>query len=384
MKHFVFYFLFSVLLCCNLWGQNPAEGSYDATDSVGVDSIIDTYKSAIAKEPKRLDFRLQMIEHEFMKGASTENFSNEITALRNELKGNPTGWKIGEEDIDPRDFDEYLGDLAGNIVNQLAEKRSIEDAEQFVGSLMRYGVPERVVEGAKVELAMTYSSKHLYEKAIDQLKELIDKYNGFSKAPMLFNVALYYSYLGNKDEAIKYALKAQEAGDTERAPKLIHNLEIPDQVARYYDFVFQLMPRLVSEFDSSDESKKVIMSPEKIIRYFQMNHILIDKDLTDIKVEVYPSESGNIYVWTMPAPVEMTDPKYLGFADTGDSYRYYTLEKTIVLDDNESSDPYILGGSVYEAGDTMPMHFSTRLYTDGSCTPEHFVELIKKAMEDKK
>lgn len=54
-------------------------------------------------------------------------------------------------------------------------------------------------------------------------------------------------------------------------------------------------------------------------------------DAVEVKVSTVPSEGGQIIVWELPEPTEITACKYIAFVPWDDVYRMYGLEKTLDL-----------------------------------------------------
>lgn len=357
-----------------LWGK--AQFLY-ATDRIDKDSLFSMMSKVVALDPKRLDLKLRLLDSQINELSTPEQITKTFCDVRNELFNDPSGWKINGDTLTEDQFVPLLASFAGDLVETINANSSIDIAKQFVDRLQKTGVEDRIVQEAKVVLAQYYSILKMYNEAIVVLKELLESNSDINKSALLFNIALYYSYLDNKKEALKYAKLAEKAGDDKNAPRLIRDLDTPEQQARYYDFVFQLLPRLLSEMPVSDKTWEMLMDPNYVVRIFKRNHYNINKDLSNVKAEAVPSDSGEIIVWTMPEPEEMTEPKYIAIVPDGDHYRMFTLEKTFDFEGKFKGDPYFAGGANFKAGDRMASHFSFGEYVDGkTCTPEQFVKLI--------
>ncbi|MDE6397001.1 MAG: hypothetical protein K2K84_07005 [Muribaculaceae bacterium] len=343
---------------------------------ISIDSALVTLGEITRLAPKRADYALAFIEQTTLRNFNVDEAVRKIMDFDSRVKADPEGWTFDTNEVAPEDFDKLTAQLAGDLVEELGRDGALSDAEAFVDALAGTSLDTQATLEARKALAMSFSMHKQYEKAIETVKKLLAD-GATNRDALLFNIALYYSYLDNTEEALKYARMAQEAGDTVKAPRLIEDLMTPPDEARYYDFVFQLLPRLLSQLPVSEHVAEILSSPEEVVTIFKQNRIIISKDLSGIKSEVVPSEVGNVIVWTMPEPEEMTEPKYIAFVPGSEHYSLLTLEKTFDFEGNFKGDAYIAGGANFNAGDRMASHFSFGEYVDGkTCTPEQFVKLI--------
>ena len=343
---------------------------------ISIDSALVTLGEITRLAPKRADYALIFIEQTSLRDFNVDETVKKLIDFDSRLKADPEGWTFGKNEVTPEDFDKLTAQLAGDLVEELGREDALSDAEAFADALAASSLDKNVTLEARKALAMSFSMHKQYEKAIETVKKLLAD-GAPNRAALLFNIALYYSYLDDTEEALNYAKLAQEAGDNKKAPRLIEDLQTPPQQARYYDFVFQLLPRLLSQLPVSEQTARILASPDEIISIFKRNRIVVSKDLSNVKTKVVPTEFGEIIVWTMPEPEEMTEPKYIALVPGLEHYSLYTLEKTIDFEGDFDADPYICGGASFAPGDSRASHFSFGDCVDGqNCTPEQFVKLI--------
>ncbi len=134
-----------------------------------------------------------------------------------------------------------------------------------------------------------------------------------------------------------------------------------------YQYEYQLIPMLLGQMGVSQE----FLDNLSDVRYLNefilpMMGATCDFDMSAVSVQRMKRGDKDIVVYTFPTPKRIPDAKYGAIVNTGDKYRYFTLEKSL--------DGYwVLGES-----ECSVQNLSHKNYGDvpESETPEMFVDLI--------
>lgn len=94
----------------------------------------------------------------------------------------------------------------------------------------------------------------------------------------------------------------------------------------------QLIPMILNSVRANTPDSAFLTQPSRIFNDLLPRLYAIPPfDAVEVKVSTVPSEGGQIIVWELPEPTEITACKYIAFVPWDDVYRMYGLEKTLDL-----------------------------------------------------
>ncbi len=139
-----------------------------------------------------------------------------------------------------------------------------------------------------------------------------------------------------------------------------------------YEYFFRFLPMVASQINES-LAQQVLSDPAEINTRLTAAIGVISPFRNDqIKSEKFDRNGTTVYVWTYPEPTECPIPLYAAFVPSGQAFKVYFLERSIMT-------PWVVGSS-----DVNGNHASYNFFEQTPSAEEfasNVIEIEKKSVE---
>jgi len=315
---------------------NPVGSIYESDRLfVSSDSLYDNAISAIDKgiaaHPDRLDFRLGKATVQSMKD-DWQNMGNTVIEILDRSVLNEFRW-LNEGNVPYDNPTEVVVDaMLFHVGEMLPESDSTALA-----------TADNITQRALAIFPDNYKIVNLAGACAYNVNDPDRAFDYFRQAHTLspddgciLDIISVLMFNEDYDRALIYCRKiiedpAIEDQYKEKAQSTIDFINTPVQQLKKYTYFFKWLPRLAAEIPATPEYDDVFTDVTFIntaaLRNMRMASPFRDEEITS---ETFEIDGHKVYVLTYPDPnpEEIAICRYVAFVPSGDSYRYFTYEKS--------------------------------------------------------